>query len=110
MIKIKRPLKKNMLPSRQLSGIRFILPALFFSFAIILSAGTGFADESDYDPKEAGHPIRIIAYVAHPVGVLIDYAILRPAYWLGEKEPFKTIFGQKAEFGQGSRQNKQTEE
>ena len=41
----------------------------------------------------AGHPLRIVAYVLHPVGVLFDYLIFRPAHWIGSKEPMKTIFG-----------------
>jgi hypothetical protein len=35
----------------------------------------------------------MVAYALHPIGVLIEYAILRPANWLGGIEPFKTIFG-----------------
>ena len=110
MIKRQRPSDKRMLSGKRFSGISFFVPAFFISLAIMASAGTGLAADSDYNPQEAGHPIRIIAYVAHPVGVLIDYAILRPAYWLGEKEPFRTIFGQKAEFGKGSRRTEQPHE
>lgn len=50
-----------------------------------------FAD--DYDPEYAGHPLRILAYVVHPVGVAIDYLIMRPAHWVGNHQPFATIFG-----------------
>ena len=46
-----------------------------------------------YEPKRAGHPLRIAAYIVHPIGVLIDYLILRPAHWVGDREPFTTIFG-----------------
>jgi hypothetical protein len=49
--------------------------------------------DADYDPKRAGNPVRIAAYVVHPVGVLLDYLIFRPAWWIGQHEPFKTIFG-----------------
>jgi hypothetical protein len=48
---------------------------------------------ADYDPLRAGHPIRIAAYVLHPVGVLLDYMIFRPAWWMGQHEPVRTIFG-----------------
>jgi hypothetical protein len=48
---------------------------------------------ADYDPQQAGHPLRIVAYVLHPIGVALDYLIFRPAYWLGSKEPLRTIFG-----------------
>jgi hypothetical protein len=51
----------------------------------------GIFDE--YDAKEAGHPVRIAAYVLHPVGVFIDWVIFRPAWWIGSHEPFYTLFG-----------------
>lgn len=57
----------------------------------VASASPTRAD--DYDEKSSGHPLRIIAYVLHPVGVAIDYLFLRPAHWLGSREPMKTIFG-----------------
>jgi hypothetical protein len=47
----------------------------------------------EYDPKTAGNPVRIAAYIMSPVGVFIDYAIMRPAWWIGSHEPFRTIFG-----------------
>jgi hypothetical protein len=46
-----------------------------------------------YDPLSAGHPLRIVAYAVHPVGVILDYLILRPCYWLGSHEPLRTLFG-----------------
>ena len=49
--------------------------------------------DAPYDPKRAGNPVRIAAYVVHPVGVLLDYLIFRPAWWIGQHEPFKSIFG-----------------
>ena len=51
------------------------------------------SSRSTYDPLEAGHPLRIAAYVLHPVGVILDRLILRPAYWLGSHEPIKTLVG-----------------
>jgi hypothetical protein len=65
------------------------------SMAIILLvvsiSNPAAADE--YDSKNAGHPLKIVAYMLHPVGVIIDYLLLRPAHWLGSHEPFKTAFG-----------------
>ncbi len=58
---------------------------------LLTAAGPAAAD--DYDPNYAGHPLRVLAYVVHPVGVLLDYLIFRPAHWIGSKEPMKTIFG-----------------
>jgi hypothetical protein len=64
------------------------------SLAFVLSlASPVTADE--YDASNAGHPVRMVAYLLHPVGVLIDYVLLRPAHWLVSSEPMKTIFGHK---------------
>jgi hypothetical protein len=49
---------------------------------------------ASYEPLRAGHPLRIIAYVLHPIGVILDYAIFRPAYWIGSHEPIRTLVGQ----------------
>jgi len=59
--------------------------------ALCLGAAPATADE--YEPSNAGHPLRIAAYVVHPVGVVYDYLLLRPAFWVGSHEPFRTLFG-----------------
>ena len=46
-----------------------------------------------YDPQEAGHPAKVVYYVLYPIGFIIDVLILRPAHWLGQHEPFSTVFG-----------------
>jgi hypothetical protein len=65
---------------------RILIVALLLSAPIAVQA-------AEYDPQRAGHPIRIAAYVLHPVGVLLDYVLFRPAWWLGQYEPVRTIFG-----------------
>jgi hypothetical protein len=59
--------------------------------AMLAIASPAAADR--YEPREAGHPLRIVAYVLHPVGVLIDTLIFRPAHWIGSFEPLATLFG-----------------
>ncbi len=69
-----------------------LLRAGVLALAVLaLAAPSGAAD--DYDSKQAGHPVRIAAYVLHPVGVILDTLIFRPAYWLGSHEPLRTLFG-----------------
>jgi hypothetical protein len=63
---------------------------------LVLAAVLGVAAPAAaerYDPQEAGHPVRILAYVVHPVGVLLDLLIFRPAHWIGSREPLSTLFG-----------------
>jgi len=72
-------------------GVRILFASGLAVFLIGI-AGPAAATE-EYDPEYAGHPVRIAAYVLHPIGVLVDYLILRPAFWVGSQEPFATIFG-----------------
>ena len=65
--------------------------ALVTAIAALSLAVPAQADR--YDPQKAGHPMRILAYIVHPVGVMLDMLIFRPAHWLGSKEPLATIFG-----------------
>lgn len=61
---------------------------------LVLWASVAQASEGpQYDPLEAGHPLRLAAYVLHPIGVAADYCLMRPAYWLVQHEPLATIFG-----------------
>jgi hypothetical protein len=71
------------------------LVAALLASALVVAARPAAADE--YDPRRAGHPLRIIAYALHPIGVAFDYLLFRPAHWLGSKEPVKTIFGHTGE-------------
>lgn len=46
-----------------------------------------------HDPNRAAHPLRIAAYALHPVGVTLDWVLVRPAVWVAKREPFRTLFG-----------------
>jgi hypothetical protein len=59
----------------------------------ILAVPQSAPAEERYDSRKAGHPVRIAAYAAHPLGVILDYMIFRPAWYIGGKEPFRTLFG-----------------
>ncbi|MFQ5514229.1 MAG: hypothetical protein ACE5FG_07275 [Myxococcota bacterium] len=40
-----------------------------------------------------GHPLRIAAYILHPVGVLIDRGLFQPVARLASHEPIRTWVG-----------------
>lgn len=75
------------------SGIRNskVLRVFVLFSLLVLAAPHARADR--YDDQQAGHPLRIVAYVFHPVGVILDYLILRPAHWIGSQKGLKTLFG-----------------
>ena len=55
-------------------------------------AGTNLPVDT-HDPNAAAHPLHIVAYALHPVGVALDWIVVRPAVWVVRHEPFRTIFG-----------------
>jgi len=61
--------------------------------AVVLGSGPALADEDSYDPQRAGHPLRVIGYVMHPVGFALDWLVFRPAHWIGNFQPFRAVFG-----------------
>jgi hypothetical protein len=79
-----------MSPARQRS-LRGSLAALPLLACLALAATPAAADE--YDARRAGHPLRVVAYVLHPVGVALDYLLFRPAHWVGSQPVVRTIFG-----------------
>ena len=67
--------------------------AAMASVAMLAAASPAAAEE--YDETYSGHPLRIVGYVLHPVGVILDFLIFRPFHWIGSHEPIKTLVGQK---------------
>lgn len=65
---------------------------LIAQLVAVLTAASLPAAAHQHDPL-AHHPIRVAAYVLHPVGVLLDTLLIRPAHWLVSREPWKTLFG-----------------
>ena len=62
------------------------------SAALVLALASPVAAD-EYDSTNSGHTLRLIAYVLHPVGVVLDFVLIRPAHWLVSNEPMKTLFG-----------------
>ena len=65
--------------------------AVSFGLCILVGASSATADE--YDPSYSAHPLRVVGYVLHPVGVIIDTLIFRPAHWLVQWDFTKKLFG-----------------
>jgi hypothetical protein len=70
---------------------RGVVAASVLALGLALAAPA--AAEEEYDAPDAGNPVRIAGYVLHPVGVIYDYLLLRPAWWIGSHQPFRTLFG-----------------
>jgi hypothetical protein len=69
--------------------------ALLATMAVSLAGFAAVANADEYNPEETGHVLRITAYALHPVGVIVDTLIFRPAHWIVHHEPLTTLFGHK---------------
>jgi hypothetical protein len=61
--------------------------------ALTFLAPPAWAATTRYNPRRAGHPLRIVAYALHPFGVVVDTLLFHPAWWLGTHEPLRSLFG-----------------
>ena len=75
---------------------RFSAAAALLAAALCLAPSGALADH--YDRANAGHPLRIAAYVLHPVGVAFDWLVMRPAHWVGSLPVLDHIFGHDPEY------------
>ena len=67
--------------------------ALGMACALALLASPATVQANNYEARRAGHPLRMVAYVLHPVGFLIDRVVLRPAHWIGSASFLRPVFG-----------------
>jgi hypothetical protein len=73
------------------SMLRRSLAAVALLTCMALAATSASADE--YDARRAGHPLRVVAYLLHPVGVALDWLLFRPAHWAGSQPAYVFLFG-----------------
>ena len=72
------------------AGLRRAFAGLAF-VSLLPAALPAHADE--YDARRAGHPLRLVAYVVHPIGVALDWLLFRPAHWVVSQPGFDHVFG-----------------
>jgi hypothetical protein len=82
--------------ARTIKGIEMntsVRSGLAAVLALVALAAAAPVRADDYDPQRAGHPVRIVAYALHPVGVMLDLLIFRPAHWIGSLPGLDEFFG-----------------
>ncbi len=68
-------------------------PALLTLCFVLAMAFAAPATANPHDPNRGGHPLRVAAYLLHPVGYFLDVVLVRPAHWLVSRESLAPIFG-----------------
>lgn len=68
-----------------------LLIAGAFALALLVVPTAGSAHQ--YDRDDSDHPLRYVAYVVHPIGIAIEYALLRPIHYMVSQPNMSIIFG-----------------
>ncbi len=80
------------LPQGPYGRVEFVIRVVVLTCLLALMVPT-LASASRYRSHRAGNPIRIVAYVLHPVGVILETLIFKPAWSLAQYEPLRTLVG-----------------
>ena len=54
---------------------------------------SSMASAHSYDRDDSDYPLRVVAYVVHPVGIAMEYGVLRPIHWVVSQPNWSIIFG-----------------
>ena len=70
---------------------RFTAAALF-ALVLACTAGSAAAVPDDYDETQS-HPLRIVAYLIHPIGFTVEWLVFRPFHYLVSRPALEPVFG-----------------
>lgn len=67
-------------------------------FLVAVIAATAFSPllADRYRRNKSDNPFRLISYVVHPVGILLEYSVMRPIHWVVSQPHLDIIFGHQA--------------
>ena len=60
---------------------------------VLLLTSSAPAAYDDYDDYSDSHPLRLIAYIFHPIGYTVEWLALRPLHALATQPELQPIFG-----------------
>ncbi len=74
-------------------GTRSRLWAVLVLSLALAAVAPASVQADDHEPTRSAHPLRGVAYLLHPIGVVLDTLIVRPAHWLVHLGPLEKLFG-----------------
>lgn len=73
---------------------------LAVALAVVLVAGLSTPTMAHrYNRNNDGNPFRLIGYIAHPIGIALEYVVMRPVHALVSQPDLDIVFGHKAYLG-----------
>lgn len=65
--------------------------ALLMTLMIGICATPSLADR--YQRRQSDNPFRLVGYALHPVGLALEYAVMRPVHWFVSQPTMDVVFG-----------------
>jgi len=62
-------------------------------FALALLALPALSQAHSYDRDDSDYPLRYVAYAVNPIGIAVEYGVLRPIHWIVSQPSLCIIFG-----------------
>lgn len=75
---------------------------LVFALLLAVVAATALSPlmADPYRRGKSDNPFRLVSYVVHPVGILLEYAIFRPVHWVVSQPNLDIVFGHQPSLAQ----------
>ena len=70
--------------------------ALVAGIALAIMTVASVATADRYTRATNDNPLRIVRYVVHPVGMALEYTVMRPIHWVVSQPNLDVLFGHKA--------------
>ena len=70
--------------------------ALVAALAIAAAAMLAVPAAAHRQDRTHDHPMRLVAYALHPIGVAAEFVIIRPVHWVVSQPNLDVVFGHKA--------------
>ncbi len=70
---------------------KYTLLCAVIGMLFLLSSVGAYAH--DYSRQYDLHPLRILSYPFHAVGIFAEFSVLRPLHWLSSQEHWDVILG-----------------
>lgn len=62
------------------------------AMVLACTAGPAAAVPDDYDDMQS-HPLRIVAYLAYPIGYTMEWLVFRPFHYVVSRPALEPVFG-----------------
>jgi hypothetical protein len=67
--------------------------AIVALLAVLMLSFAASSNADRYQRNQSDNPFRLVGYVLHPVGIGLEYGVMRPIHWLVSQPDLDIVFG-----------------